>query len=381
MIRKALYVWSSLTALSAALLVGLWLTEPTAHAQFTISRSSRWVTGTISGVDGTNVLLFDNRLAIDVADAEIRSEYGPATIGNLTPGTRIKAGVQLNPFTRSLVGVEVDILPNYEARIDAQIESIDFAAGTLKILGHTVRFTENTKVYRTSDGALVPRTDLRPLMIVLLELDRDETGLAAKTIAFAPGQANLITTTGGRLQGIDGDRWTIGGVTVRVTDDTFVGGDPRVRDRVLVTYQGDAAGDLVAISILRITSISEEDIAGEVQNLTPQTITIDRGNGVTTLRRDESTSYRGEPQVGDVVLVHRDGNMATYVEEVFATDFTFTFSGDVTSIQGNDWTVQGVDFSVTSNTHVTGSPQVGDRVNVMAFDVNGRWYAMTIDKL
>ncbi len=372
MIRKTLLV-----------LIGLAITlfASVASAQFTISRYSRWVVGTVSGVDGTNVLLFDNRLTVDVSNADIHGEYGPATLGSLTPGTRIKAGVHSNRFNQSLEAVEVEILPDYDALIHGQIASIDFGAGTMDILGQTVRFTSDTKVYRTNDGALVPLSDLRPLMIVDLELDRDQTGLVAETIAFAPGQANLTTTTGGRLQGIDGDLWTIGSVTVRVTPDTFIGGDPKVRERVQVTYRGSATGDLEAVSILRISSISEDDVAGEVRAISGQTITIDTGNGATTLHLDEATKYRGEPQVGDVVVARTGGNTATSIELVFATDFTFTFSGDVTSIRGNDWTVQGVDFTVTSTTRVTGSPQVGDRASVMAFGVNDRWYAMTLDKL
>jgi hypothetical protein len=372
MIRKPLL---ALLALSITLFASV------ASAQFTILRYSRWVTGTVSGVSGTNVLLFDNRLAVDVATADIRSDYGPATLGHLTPGTRIKAGVHRNPFTGALVAVEVQILPNHDASMHAQITRLDFAGGTMELLGHTVRFDENTKVYRTSDAALVPVTDLRPLMIVDVEFDRDATGLVAKIIAFAPGQANLTTTTGGRLQGIDGDRWTIGGVTVRVTADTYIAGDPQVGERVLVTYRGSAAGDLEAVSLRRISSIGEDDVAGQVQAISGQTITIDTGNGATTLRIEEGTQFRGEPQVGDVVVARPDGNTAKSVELVFATDFTFTFSGDVASIRGNDWTVQGVDFTVTSTTRVTGSPQIGDRATVMAFEVNDRWYAMTVDKL
>lgn len=372
MIRKTLLV---------VLLLAATLFASVASAQFTISRYSRWVVGTVSGIDGTHVLLFDNRLTVDVADADIRGEYGPATLGSLTPGTRIKAGVHVNPFTGILEAVEVEVLPDYDALIHGQIASIDFTAGTMSILGQNVRFSSSTKVYRTSDGALVSVADLRPLMIVDLELDRDETGLVADTIAFAPGQANLITTTGGTLRGIDGDLWVIGGVTVRVTADTYIGGDPKVRERVLVTYQGDATGGFEAISIRRISSIGEDDVAGEVRAMSGQTITIDTGNGAKTLHLDDDTKLRGEPQVGDVVVARADGNRATSVELVFATDSTFTFSGDVTSIQGNDWSVQGVDFTVTSTTRVTGSPQLGDRVSVTSFGVNDRWYAMTLDKL
>jgi Domain of unknown function (DUF5666) len=370
MIRKTLLAVLCLTLFASA-----------ASAQFTISRYSRWVVGTISGTDGTKVLLFDNRLSVEAANADIHGRYGPGTLGSLTPGTWIKAGGHVNPFTGSLDAVEVEVLPDYDALIHGQIAGIDFTAGTLDILGQTVRFTANTKVYRTSDAALVPLSDLRPLMIVDLELDRDEPGLVAETIAFAPGQANLITTTGGFVSGINGDLWTVGGVTVRVTPDTFIGGDPRLRERVLVTYRGDATGGLEAISILRISFISEEDVAGEVRAISGQTITIDTGRGATTLQLDAATRYRGVPQVGDVVVARVDGNDAKLIELVWATDFTFTFGGEVTSIHGNDWMVQGVPFTVTSTTRVTGSPQVGDTVTVTSFEVNGLWYAMTVDTL
>lgn len=371
MIRKTLL---------AVLVLSTTLFTSAASAQFMMFRYSRWVTGTVSGVTATHVHLFDNRLSINIEDADIRGKYGPGTLGNLTPGTRVKAGVHLNPYL-GLVAVEVEVLPDYDAHIRGQIVSIDFAAGTMVILGQTVRFTENTKVYRTSDAALVPLSDLRPLMIVDLELDRDEPGLVADVIAFAPGQANLTTTTGGTLWGIDGDRWTIGSVTVHVTPDTFIGGDPQVRERVQVTYRGSATGDLEAVSILRISHIGEDDVAGQVQAISGQTITIDTGKGATTLRLDEETKLRGEPQLGDVVVARRDGNTAKAIELVCATDFTFTFSGELTSVRGNDWVVQGVPFTVTSTTRVTGSPQVGDRATVMAFQVNDRWYAMTVDKL
>ena len=367
--------------LLALLILTSTLFSSIASAQFIISRSSRWVSGTVSGIDGTKVLLFDNRLAVDMGSAEIRSELGPATIGSLTPGTRIRAGVYLDPFTRMLVGVEVDILPSFDARIDGQIAGIDFAAGTLNILGQTVRLTPNTKVYRTNDGALVPASDLRTLMIVHLDLDRDETGLAAKTISFAPDQANLMMTYGGTLQAIEGDRWIFAGINVRVTSGTFIAGDPRIGDRVRVTYRGDATGGLEAVLILRITSIGDDDVAGVVKAMSGKTLTIDTGSGATTLRVDDATSYRGQPEVGSLVRAREEDGVAKSVELVFATDSTFRFSGPLESMHGNEWTVAGVTFFVHPNSHVTGSPQLGDRVDVDAMDINGVWYAMTVDKL
>lgn len=376
MSRKLLFIVLFLTALAAA---------HVASAQFTIKPYSREITGTVSGTDGTRVFLLDNRLTIDVSNASIRSDAGPASIADLTPGTRIFAGVHSSIWMGAFTAVEVEILSDYDATLRGLIDHIDFAGGTFSIVGHTVRFTPSTEVRRTTDGALVPVTDLRPMMNVLVAFDRDEPGLAAEKVYFEP-MAQTNVTTGGRVSAINGNLWTIGGgpnsTTVRVTDDTFIAGNPQVGDRVQVTYRGDAAGDLVAVSILRISYIGEEDVAGEVRAISPQTITIDRGQGATTVHLSDSTVYRdGQPQVGDLVVVRTDGNTAAEVEKIYASDFTFSFGGDVTSIQGNEWTVQGVTFSVTPNTHITGSPQVGDRVDVYAMSVNDRWYAMTIDKL
>ena len=365
------------------LLAVLCFTAFAASAQFTISLTNRFVTGTVSGVDGSRVLLFDNRLTVDVAGATMRGGFGPVTLADLTPGTRITAGIVSATPDGVLMAVSVDVLPDHDASIEAQIERIDFAAGTLRIAGQTVRLTSGTEVLRTDDGALLSISDLRPLQRVLITLDRDESGLAAETIAITP---MLVTssTTGGTLSAVNGNLWTIGGgsrgTVVRVTDQTYIGGEPRIGERVRVTYRGDAAGDLVALTILRLSFIDEGDVVGEVQALGPNTITIDTGNGATTLRRDASTRYRGEPQIGDVVLAKRKDNAATSVELIHAIDNTFGFSGEV-SMNGNEWTVAGVPFTVTRTTYLSGSFQPGDRVTVEVMDINGRWYAMTVDKL
>lgn len=356
-----------------------------ASAQFTISLTNKTVTGTVSGVNGNKVFLFDDRLAVDVSNATIRSGYGAGSVASITAGTRIAAGISTTAADGTLIAATVDILPDQDASIEAQIDRIDWQARTLHIAGLTVRLTDATEARRAEDGARVPVTDLRPLQRVRLSLDRDESGLAAETIVFSASDAGTTRMSGGFVSAINGNLWTIGfgagALVVRVTDDTFIGGNPRVRDRVQVTYRGDAAGDLVAVLILRISDIQEGDVAGEVQALSSNTITIDRGTGITTLRVDDSTVYRGQPEVGDLVVARTRGNVATHVEEIFATEDTFGFSGEVTSVKGNEWVVQGVTFYVVPNTRVSGSPQLGDRVNVMTINVNDRWYATTLDKL
>ncbi|HEX6096194.1 MAG TPA: DUF5666 domain-containing protein [Thermoanaerobaculia bacterium] len=358
-----------------------------ASAQLSISATGRWATGTVSGVDGNKVFLFDNRLTVDVSNAMIFGVYGRASVASLTPGTRVSVGISGTLMDGTVEAVDVQILPEHDASIDGLVDHVDVAAGTLRVAGLNIRLTPATQVYRDSDGALVPATHIPTMRPAWVSLDRNEQGLAAKTVVFTPPLANVVNSIGGRISAIDGDRWTIGGgpyaTVVRVTDETFLGGDPQIGERVQVSYRGTPfSGDLVALAILRISYIAEEDVAGEVRAITRQTITIDRGQGATTLHLDENTSFRGEPQVGDVVVVRTDGDKAALeVEEIFATDFTFGFAGDLTRIQGNEWTAQGVTFYVTPNTRINGSPQEGDQINVYAMSVNDRWYAMTIDKL
>jgi Domain of unknown function (DUF5666) len=358
-----------------------------ASAQFSISPTGRWATGTVSGVAGNKVFLFDNRLTVDVSNAMIYGVLGRASAANLTPGTRVSVGISGTLMDGTLEAVDVQILPEHDASIDGLVEHVDVAGGTLRVAGLTIRLTPATQVYRDSDGALVPASFIQTMRPAWVSLDPNESGLAAKTIAFTPPIATVVNTTGGRISAIDGDLWTIGGgpygTVVRVTDETFIGGDPQIGDRVQVSYHGDPfSGDRLALAILRISYINEEDVAGEVRAITGQTLTIDRGQGATTLHLDENTSFRGQVEVGDVVVARTDGDKAAVaVEEIFATDFTFGFAGEVTRIQGNEWTAQGVTFYVTPNTHITGSPQEGDQINVYAMSVNDRWYAMTLDKL
>ena len=139
MIRKSLLVLSCFFALAAS-------------AQFTITRSNKSISGTISRIEGTRVYLLDDRLVIDVAeDADITSDAGFGSLATLQPGMRIKAGV-VPWWDGSLRAMSIHVESDHDASLYAIIDRVDFANSTFLIAGQTVRFTEATEVRRVSLG-------------------------------------------------------------------------------------------------------------------------------------------------------------------------------------------------------------------------------------
>src|SRR5215213_2875725 len=178
-----------------------------ASAQFVITPTNTSVTGTVSGIDGTRVLLFDNRLVIDASEASVRSDFGPAKLSDIKPGDLISAAVTTFSQPGAFKAVALQIESQPAASIAGSVEGLDLNAGTMRIAGQTIRITASTAFRRTTDGAPASVTELRPLQRVYVELDRNESGLAAKTVAFAPN-VSASGSMSARLTAISGDRWT-----------------------------------------------------------------------------------------------------------------------------------------------------------------------------
>jgi len=67
-------------------------------------------------------------------------------------------------------------------------------------------------------------------------------------------------------------------------------------------------------------------------------------------------------------------------KKIAATDSSFTFDGTVSRVTRSRWTIGEVTVAVNSNTRIIGSPQMGDRVHVVAIRVNDTWVALVISK-
>jgi hypothetical protein len=211
----------------------------------------------------------------------------------------------------------------------------------------------------------------------------DENGLAALAIRQAADGQPIGQTfeLSGPVENIASSTWTVGGHTVRVEADTTVSGSPAVGD--LVTVQGSSAanGALVARSIapgaLAAAPVGAEiEFFGVVTSIGANQWVI----GGQTVRVTSATELKPGVALGANVKVHAtpqtDGSLLAREIELAlgAGDGTATppaggeqeFTGVLSAIDGDLWTVGGRQVRITSGTEVKGTLQIGDVLKVHA---------------
>ena len=192
------------------------------------------------------------------------------------------------------------------------------------------------------------------------------------------------TEFAGTVESIVGDLWTIGGQAVRVGGSTEVKGSPSIGDGVKVHGLLQPDGSIVAREIEKLGADEAQPEDGQETEFTGVVESIAGGVwmvGGQTVGIGGSTEIRGSPAEGDTVKVHAltqpDGSLlAREIEKAGAddgednsqdddsSDSKQVITGRLESIEGDIWTVGGVQVLVSGSTDVKGDPQVGDTVKV-----------------
>ncbi len=201
----------------------------------------------------------------------------------------------------------------------------------------------------------------------------------------APGGSFELT---GVLESQTATVWTIGGQAVQVGTAAEIKGSPALGTTVKAEGSLNASGELVAREIRAIAADevtpeatetkeaelgSEVEFTGTVTSMASDSWTI----GGKTVAITLETEIKGDPQVGDVVKVEAkeqaDGSLVAHeIEAEAQPEPTATpgpqmeFTGTVTSIAADMWTIGGSVVRVTGETEIKGDPKVGDVVKVEA---------------
>lgn len=105
----------------------------------------------------------------------------------------------------------------------------------------------------------------------------------------------------------------------------------------------------------------------EVYNLGESLFKVERGK--VLVQSDGKTAYVESGQ----------GLVARAVGQLSSPSYLFVLQGELTSMEGSDWVVAGVGFSVTEETDIFGSPELGDLLLVEGRILEGnQWVADTI---
>lgn len=259
--------------------------------------------------------------------------------------------------------------------------------GLLEALGDDTATVGGMRLKLTANTLL--EGDLAPNQLVEAQSVLGSEGLTALIVrqagpARTAGQTFELT---GVLESQAGETWTVGGHTVRVNaGQTEVAAGLTVG--VLVKVQGTSsqAGDLLArevqaISPAAATAGAEIEFNGVVTSIGANTWVI----GARTVQVTPQTEIKAGVALGALVKVHAlpqaNGTLvAREIEVTTAATATASatgtsqprpgneqeFTGTLTAINGDVWTIGGRAVRITASTEVKGTLQIGDRLKVHA---------------
>ena len=172
----------------------------------------------------------------------------------------------------------------------------------------------------------------------------------------------------GWVERIESGQWTIDGVTVNITEETQITGDPGVGWKVSVIVREEADGSYTA---LQITSLATPAMTPEpieftdvVEEMGDEWWTI----GGMRVKIVGDTRIEGDPQVGDLVSVkgeRRQGEI--WALRIVAVPLTeVQFEGIINSVGDSAIDVGGHSVLINSETQIIGNPEVGRLAQVAA---------------
>lgn len=365
------------------------------------------VEGIVSSVAGSTVGILEDLVKIDISNAAGNGSSAGGSVRPPEPGDRIVASVKVVPSGGVLVAERFVVLEQHPGSIRGLIETVDAAAKTITVLGLAIHLDANTSIGGLPTDNIPTIADLRVGQNVVADLEARSGQLFAKRIlVLNPNPVNEIRFEGA-VKSIGAEAWvftvspspaaglaTTRELTVKVTAQTRIVGDPRVGDRAFVVAQIQSDGSFVAISIEKRVTPPQDvfRVVGTVKNIQGDlwTIGIVCPTGQvcpaiadTVVRVDARTELKGDPRLGDYVLAEAeitDGGAgiphARSIQKLTPDQpGTVRLSGNVKSIASDKWIITFPSFTtpaveatllVGADTKIEGGPRVGDQVRVEA---------------
>ena len=172
----------------------------------------------------------------------------------------------------------------------------------------------------------------------------------------------------GWVERIEGDRWIIDGIPVKVTGATQIINNPAVGWKVEAAVILDADGYYTA---LQITGLAPPEATPEpveftdiLHEMSGEWWTI--GPHPCELRGD--TAIEGNPQIGDLVSMqgerHQSEIWALRIVPIRLTEVQF--EGIISAVSGSSLVIDGYTVLIDGQTQVIGTPEVGRVAQVSA---------------
>ena len=322
---------------------------------------------------------------IVTSTTRIDESEGPATVGS-----PVKVDGTWNPDRSALVANEVEVLSPSDVRFTFQgvIEAQGEAAWTIS--GIQVTVDSHTEIDERRGAAVVgarvkvwavlqPDGSLYAQRIKVLE--------SRETPTVTPTPPQRVHFRGIIMEQQD-DVWVINGREVQITPDTVID-EEHGRAVVGALVEVDAYvqdGALVArrIEVLRSQMSVPTAFRGTIERMSADTWIV---SGRTVHLTDETdVENEDRAQVGALVVVYgnlqSDGSIEAKRIIVLGTPEQrrrqTEFRGRIRSFSDTEWVVGNYTVTVTANTIIVGTPQVGLLAEVHAVEQNGQLVATRI---
>jgi outer membrane biosynthesis protein TonB len=142
-----------------------------------------------------------------------------------------------------------------------------------------------------------PNLGYQVAVIYVVPPDGVQRAIEIRTLVVAVATPIPFAMTG-RLESISGDKWTVGGIVIRVTGDTDLENDPQIGDMVQVTGKQRADGEIIATKIRALRQV-EKNFEGPIEEMAGDHWVV---GGVYVLI-DGSTEITGDPAIGRTAQV------------------------------------------------------------------------------
>jgi hypothetical protein len=266
------------------------------------------VSGIVESVNGNSIRLAEGLIVVDASEAKIIIGRGrEGTVAQIEPGMLLFAAIGSDGKASMITATRFG-----DATLFGAVDSVDVAARTLVVLGHTVYIDDETSFGGYRNGENTGLSDIVRNQLVQVQVDAVNGRLIAREVLVLAPVPPQIAGLRGTVKTIGTNAWTIESegevVTVVVNAQTKIAGSPKVGDTVEVLYSIDSANQKVAISIVKFERIPPPvkvvQFHGKVKSIAgPAWVVTEDGNGDRTFTVNDRTKVTPETGVGDLVQV------------------------------------------------------------------------------
>ena|SRR5436190_9835257 len=213
------------------------------------------VSGTVSSVSGSTILIANGLISIDTTGAKFVGD-------DVTPGAFVTAVLKSGDVAPNapLPATVIMVAHIPQATLSGTVTSVDIVASKFTLLGRTINVTPDTSFSGLLTLRPMTLADVFPSMLVAVEANVAGGALTARSVEALTPLRIAPTRFTGFVKAIGATQWTVGlgpagslapDFLVKVDKNTTIVGDPKVGDRVNVVGELTANG-FSALSITKV---------------------------------------------------------------------------------------------------------------------------------